>query len=152
MEVKYIAPQISIKTLKNFILDNGLTENDTLVLNTYNFDEIVLEYRKVYDEGITVPYFLLGVLIKDDEDNIVPLGRIGLLKDDFESRQDPSSVYEAEFSDWDVAYRCGYCGNIVDESGYELTGDERSKTIRYIEKYENPIVKHVHGRCCRDRW
>jgi len=38
--------QVTIKSLRDYILDNGLTENDTLLLNRENFDDIVLEVSR----------------------------------------------------------------------------------------------------------
>lgn len=74
--------QISIKSLRDFILDNGLTENDTLLLNQVDFDDLAIEYRETYNDSIVIPYFLLGILIQDDSSRSIPLKRIGVIKAD----------------------------------------------------------------------
>ena len=51
---------------RDFILDNGLTESDTLLLNQVDFDDLAIEYRKTYNDSIFIPYFLLRILVQDD--------------------------------------------------------------------------------------
>jgi hypothetical protein len=79
-ELKYIGSKVTIKALRDFILDSEITENDTILLNPINHDDIVLEYREIYSESINLPYILLGVLIEEDKNNQVPENRIGLIQ------------------------------------------------------------------------
>jgi len=146
-EIKHIGRKITIKALRDSILDLKITDKDTILLTQIAFDNIVLEYRETYNESVTLPYILLGVLIKEDTKNIIPHDRIGIIKNDTESARKPPKP-EDEFNDWFIAYRCGWCGGIVDKQGYVMEGTERAKTIRYIENYPNPTVKHTHGKCC----
>ena len=73
---------VTVKSVRDFILDNALTENDTLLINTNNIDDIALEYRATYGESIKYPYFLLGVLIEEDTSGKVNKGRIGIIRND----------------------------------------------------------------------
>lgn len=146
-EIKYIGDRITIKAIRDTILDLEITEKDTIVLSQIAFDNIALEYRDTYKESISVPYLLLSVLIKEDNTRTVPNNRIGIIKDDTKSIRVASTIKD-EFSEWFVAYRCGWCGNIIDGNGNVLEGAERTKTIRYIENYPNPTVKPTDGNCC----
>lgn len=150
-ELKYIGKDITIKTIRDYIIDTGLTEDNAILLNSQNFDDIVLEYLEFYGESIEMPYYLVGILIGEDESGKIPHNRIGLIKhDDYEL----PIVYEETFDlfDGEKAYRCGYCGGIVDENGNELFDEDRERIIRYIENFENPIVSKAHGKCCREKW
>ncbi len=73
---------VTVKSLRDFILDNALIENDTLLINTNNIDDITLEFRDTYGESIKHPYFLLGVLIEEDTSGKVKKGHIGIIRDD----------------------------------------------------------------------
>lgn len=151
MEIKYIEHKISIKSIRDFILDFGLTENDTIILNSINFDDIVLEHREIYNESFEAPYLILSVLIKEDTQKKVPQNRVGIIKNDTNSIRKINEYDDSEFYDEEVAFRCGWCGNIVAENGEVLEGEERRRKIKYIESHPNPSVKHINGMCCRDR-
>lgn len=60
--------EISIKSLRDAILDFKLTNNDIIILHTLNFDDIIIEHRKTYRESIRIPFVLLGVEIKEDKE------------------------------------------------------------------------------------
>ncbi len=145
--------QITTKSLRDFILDNGLTENDTLLLNKANFDDLKVEYRATYKESIFIPYFLLRVLIQDDSSGRVPLNRVGVIKDDnnrFENDYDPKVANQPndDFK-YETIYRCGWCDNVVDFDGSEFDSSTRQFKIDILEKYKNTVtVKHVNGKCC----
>ncbi|MBP1645297.1 MAG: hypothetical protein H6Q16_872 [Bacteroidetes bacterium] len=83
MEYKYIGKNISYKMLKEAILNFNLNEDYTIVLNYNNFDDIVLEYRDIYSEEMIFPHYLLGVEIREEENNeSVPQNRIGIIKNE----------------------------------------------------------------------
>lgn len=148
---------VTIKSIKDFILDKTLTDRDTILLNRVNYDQIVLEYRTTYNESITVPYFLLQILVKEDNTNKVPVNRIGLIVDDtsrsdndFEQFTNGTSVntIDENYSD-EIIYRCGYCGNIVDFDGSEYDNQTRQFKIKILEKFRSTVtVKNVAGKCC----
>lgn len=147
---KFLLASSIILSLRDFILDNRISDSDSITLSQKHFDDIVLDYRKTYNEGIEIPYKLLGVLIKEDKNNLIESGTVIVKYDDPESFS--NDVKEQEFYGDEIAYRCGWCGNVVDYDGSELGQEERSKMIRYIEQtLVRPIQKDVHGHCCRDR-
>lgn len=78
MQLKYIE-KITIKALRDFILDNGVSDRDVIFLHFVDFDNIVLEYRATYDEGIQIPFTVIGVLVKEDRSAKVREGQIGIV-------------------------------------------------------------------------
>jgi hypothetical protein len=140
---------ISIKSLRDYILDAGITDADTILLNRFDFDKIVLDYREVYKEGIDIPYLLLGVLIKEDDTNTVPENRIKIVQNDTESLR---STEEEEPNLNEPIYRCGYCGDVVDFDGRQLSHEMRNYYIGVLEKYPREVfIKRVNGYCCKNR-
>lgn len=148
---------VTIKTLRDYILDNDLSEEDSIVLNQINFDELALEHRKEYNEGIVYPYFILRILIKEDEDSIVPFGRIMVVhKDEQRFYEDyipkPMEKGPSNSHEFDTVFRCGYCGDMVEFNGDKLDDNERVFRISILEKFTSTITtKHTVGYCCRER-
>lgn len=151
MKKEYIGKYITIIAIRNYILDKCIT-NKAILLHSKNFDDIVLEYRSFYNESMSVPYELLGNYIGEDYTKTVPMDRISVI--DYDTSEFNYSNYEETFDlyDGEQAYRCGFCGRIVDGNGNELYDEERNRIIRYIENFENPIVNNAYGKCCRDKW
>lgn len=149
--MKIITPidigKITIKSLRDFILDNDLTDNDTILLSQVDFDELAFEHKETYKQSLIEPYLIIGVLIK--EHSRILANKIGIVKDDSESiRFIPEPVYDES----DIVYRCGYCGNVVDYDGEELTPGFRQANIELLEKFgAEVVVKHVTGFCCRNQ-
>lgn len=147
---KYIGTRISIKALRDFILDNDIAENDTIALNTKNFDDLVLDYRRENNVGITVPYYLLGVLIDEDISNAVPVDRIMVIRGYEREERNTMRVIDMESTSSEkdeIFYRCGWCGNVVAANGAELSYAEMQRRINIHEKYETE-TKSVNGYCC----
>jgi hypothetical protein len=146
----HISGTFSIKKVRDFILDIGLSSNDTLLLNTYDFDDIVLDHREVYKESLTVPYFIIGVLIKE-----APMrdrsftGQVIIIKDDIASREELSQSDDSEYYNGETVYRCGWCGNLVDYDGADLQGDKWIRQSNLLKKFGRDVnVISVNGRCC----
>ena len=99
-ELKYIGQQITIKSLRDFVLDSSLSETDTILLNPENMGNIVLEYRRTYNESISIPYLISGVLIEEDSTDSIPFDRVGIIKDGTQNDIKPNSMidyYRQEF-------------------------------------------------------
>ena len=153
--IHYIRQQ-SIKSIRDFILDNDLTESDTLLLHQSDFDNLALEYRQTYKSSIEVPYFLLSVLIREDKTGKVPVNRVGIIREDinrFENDFDPKLANQPdEKFAFETIYRCGWCGNVVDFDGREFDNTTRQFKINILEKYESSVtVKQVSGECCPNK-
>lgn len=144
---------INIKSLRDYILDKKLTEQDAILLNTLNFDNIVLEHRETYREAIKIPFFFLGVLIDEDTNHKVPEGRVSVIKDDSRSTRKLMQEKEILFQDpkyyGTVVYRCGWCGNIVDYDGTCLDTQTRNHKIMLLKNHSDYVkTKAVSGYCC----
>lgn len=147
-ELKYIGQQINLYGIRNYILDTRLGEADTILFNPTDFDSIVLEHRKEFGDSLSVPFIYLSVLLKEDLDGKIPLNRIGIIKNDTQSIRIQKTESESEFYDGEIIYKCGWCGNIIDKEGNELTGMERERMIKYIKTHSDPITKESNGKCC----
>lgn len=149
----YAGMQMNIRAIRNAILDQALTEADSLVLHPDNWDDIVIEHRHTYRESIPIPYYLLGVLIKEDISKNVPKNRVGVIRND-QSRyaNDFREINERDEEDVyvdQIIYRCGWCGNIVDSDGSEFDVQTRQEKIRIHQKFRSVIKeKSVAGKCC----
>jgi len=147
-KIEYIGKRITYHILRNSILDLKLTKDDTILLNSIDFDNIVIEYLELYNESMTFPHLLLGVLIKENVNFKIPENRIGIIKNDEHSIREINT--QDNFDDIDIAFRCGYCGGIVDENGNEIFDLKRDRIIQYLQNYENPVVRNRHGSCCKN--
>jgi len=137
--------KISIKSLRDLILDSNLTDRDTVLLHQKDFDELAVEYRETYNESFQIPYLLLDVLIKEDKRLTTSQGRIVVLTNDTESVR--TNIIED--NPYETIYQCGWCGNIVGYDGSKLNSEIRKDKIRIHQKHNNTITeKQVNGYCC----
>lgn len=79
-DIKSPSQRITYRLLRNIILDENLTEDDTIILNSKNLDDIILEFLKDYKESMNFPHILLGVLIREADGEKIPVNKIGILK------------------------------------------------------------------------
>ena len=147
-EIKYIG-DITLKKLRDAILDFKIAEDKAILLHPNDFDDLAGEYRETYKESIPFPFFYLGVLVYFDEHGRVPLNRISITDNNINVNSYQNGVKEEEYPPFYEVYRCGWCGNVVAYDGSELDYDTRREHIRIIEKYKNEITHiKVHGKCC----
>lgn len=147
----YIGEKITIKAIRDFILDFEISECDTIFLNSENFDDIVLEHRDTYNQSLSVPYYLLRILVMEDTRHHIPSNRIGVVKNDVNRYEDDYQMLDSsdESFRYDTIYRCGWCGNVVDSNGAEFSSEERAFKIKIHLKYRETITEiHVDGKCC----
>ena len=144
----YIGERVSIANLRNWILDLDMTEADTILLHPHDFDNIVLEYRETYSAAMPEPYYILSTPIEEAVNFNVPRGQIVMLQeDDRPARQAIQESSEAD--DYRTIFRCGWCGNVVDEDGCLLDDATRSKLIAWLQQRAgNGDVRAVNGKCC----
>lgn len=140
--------KITIQSLRYYILDYSLTENDTILLHQIDFDELALEYKETYNSSLSVPFVELGVLVDEDTGGIVPEGRVKVIKDDNRLQEIRAAVDTLSESD-EIIYRCGWCGNVVDFVGAELHPQTRLHKINVVERHKYSVTEErVHGACC----
>jgi len=154
--LQYIG-RLTIKSIRDYILDNSISEEDTILLNPFDFDELTLEYRRDYNEGMPNPYFLMRVLLKEDASYSIPQGRIQIISKDTNRFHGDYAVTKETGPDkshqYDNIYRCGWCGNFVDFDGAEFDDETRSFKIAIREKFSSTIIERsVNGRCCRHKY
>jgi hypothetical protein len=119
-------------------------------MNMSNFDDIVLEYRQTYGCSIDIPFFLVNVLVEPDERGRILRGCFNVIKNNTRPKMSKS------FDDIDLVteqtiYRCGWCGNVVDYDGAELSNEVRNSHILVLQKYGDDICERVHGYCCENK-
>lgn len=151
--------KISLKYIRNYILDNNISEKDTLLLHPSNFDELVLEHRTVYSQGIIVPFYFLRVLITEAPHGQATLDRIRIVRDDpdrYEGDFDPKVRKDREFEALPAQdkkiYQCHHCGNIVTANGKKVSPDTRAKQIGLLEQFKDRLSSTWTDICqeCED--
>lgn len=142
--------RITLKSLRDYILDASVTDKDTILLNQADFDELALEYRHQYNEHIPTPYLLVGVLIREDNKRGVGRGSIIVIEDDTESLRVNSNEI---FDPYLVIYRCANCESLVGSDGRELERKEINWQTDYLSKFKDKAnVEPVRGDCCEEHW
>lgn len=149
----YNIRQLSIKAIRDFILDNNLSNTDTILLNQADFDEYAYEYKETYNENLRTPFFFLHIKIQEDITGTIKPRSLGVLRNDLnrfggDSDQSKNGIPNKSYA-YDTIYRCGWCGNVVDFDGSEFDAETRLFKIKTLETYRDTvIVKKVNGRCC----
>lgn len=149
-QLVFLNKRITVKVLRDYILDAGITDADTIMLNQADFDELALEYRNEYNEHLPFPYLLLGVLVREEAKGVVKRGSVVVVENDTESlRVNPNEVFDPYM----IIYRCGYCGSLVGSNGEELNSKEYKWCADYLNKFGNKVkIQHERGYCCEHEW
>ena len=148
--------KITIKTVRNYILDEKLSPQDKIYLHPDNYDDLILEHRKTYSKTAQKPYYLISVLLDTSKNVLVAFNTIHVKKNKNKTprltqieleEQEKESEYSSALDE--IFYRCGWCGNVVESDGSLLNDDIREYKISLLRKYENELsVYKVHGDCC----
>jgi ABC-type ATPase with predicted acetyltransferase domain len=116
------------------------------LLHVGNFDDLVLEHRSIYNEGIPVPFYFLGVLVMEDSTGHTNLDQIKVRRNDparYEGDFNPEIKMEAEFESLTTKdkeiFQCHQCGNLVDANGVHVDQVTRAKQIALLETYKDRI-------------
>ena len=81
-EFIFIGDQISIYTLRDYIMRHKVDATDSLILNPHDF-ELIIQEMKASPEGITdFPMKILEVIITKDTTNDVPIGKLQIVKNE----------------------------------------------------------------------
>lgn len=78
----YILKSSHLDAVRNCIIDNNVSEGDSIFFNSSDFKKIVLDYKDKYGVGMTSPYTLMGITLEKDTDDTVPQGTIKVIKFD----------------------------------------------------------------------
>lgn len=150
IEIKYLGNLISYGKLRDVIIDECLTQNDTIILNSIDFENIALDYREFYHESFPTPHLLLNVLIRESSTENIPINRVGILRDDFDSVRS----FESEYFAWDGEqfYVCRFCGQPVEENGTILEGEGKIRAKFLINQRTQYGVNQAWGKCCKAKY
>ena len=148
---KSMAKPITLQSVRDWILDEKLTANDSLLLHPDDFDGLVLEYRELYGNPMPNHYLVLEVLVDESTRIPVPKGRVVVVKDDDRpGRLDSLPTALPRFDDDRIIYRCTYCGNVINSGGGLLDFEERKVLIDWLQaRRSNENVRGVAGICCK---
>ena len=81
-EFIFIGDQISVYTLRDYIMRHKINATDSLILNPHDFDAIIHEI-KATGEGLTeFPVKILQVIITKDTTDSVPIGKLQVVKNE----------------------------------------------------------------------
>jgi len=137
----------TIHHLRDFILDNKISDTDSVSLSTEAFDEIALDYWNTYREHMEQPFIFLGVWVKPAAIMSLKNNQAGIVYDD----PAPTPVSEKQAITYGKEYRCGWCGKLVDESGKELEGEAWQRAADRGNKFGDDIFIKTTGKCCEHR-
>ncbi len=70
----YQIGRVNYKSIRDFILDNEIEVEQTIILNYLDFDDLVLEFRQIYGEAFTVPFEIITVKIIEDRSKRIQRG------------------------------------------------------------------------------
>ncbi|MES2486764.1 MAG: hypothetical protein V4581_12565 [Bacteroidota bacterium] len=71
--------KITLDALRNFIIDNELTDSVAITLNPESFDSVVLDYIETNGLQIERPFEILGIEILQDTTGSVSLDQVNVL-------------------------------------------------------------------------
>jgi hypothetical protein len=71
--------KITYDGMRNFIIENELTDSVAITLHPDSFDDLVMDYLDINDNQIERPFEILGIEILQDESGTVAKNNINLL-------------------------------------------------------------------------
>ncbi len=71
--------KITLDAMRNFILDNELTDTVAISLHPDSFDSVVMDYLDTNGNQIERPFEILGIEILQDETGEVPVNKFNVL-------------------------------------------------------------------------
>lgn len=71
--------KITYDRMREFILENELTDSIAISLHPDTFDELVMDYLDINNNQIERPFEILGIEILQDQSGIVQQNRINIL-------------------------------------------------------------------------
>lgn len=138
----------TIKYLRDFILDKGISATDSIALHESMFDELALDFRQTYNESIPNPFVFLGIWIKIADKGDLKYNQVLIIEND------PPPLYVKSITEeviYQEVHRCGWCGKLLDEQGDELKGDAFEMAVKQHKIYGEGIWIKTTGNCCRNR-
>ncbi|WP_330442015.1 hypothetical protein [Flavobacterium sp. C4GT6] len=72
--------KITFNAIREFIIENELTDSVSITLHPDNFDELVLDYLDFNDNQIERPFEILGIEILQDNSGDIPKSKIHIME------------------------------------------------------------------------
>ncbi|MEE1897059.1 hypothetical protein GN157_05425 [Flavobacterium rakeshii] len=72
--------KITFNAMREFIIENELTDSVSITLHPDNFDELVLDYLDFNDNQIERPFEILGIEILQDNSGDIPKSKIHIME------------------------------------------------------------------------
>ena len=76
-----LGKEISVRLLRDYIIEHKINPGDSIVLNPLNFEHLIEEARKS-PEGVEIPLKILGIVIAKDNNASVDVGKIQIVKNE----------------------------------------------------------------------
>ena len=70
---------MSFDGMRNYIIDNELTDSVIIILHPDNFDTVALDYISIY-ETIQRPFEILGIEVREDDSGTIAKNEIRLIE------------------------------------------------------------------------
>ncbi len=70
-----------INAIRDCIIDNSISEGDTIILGSHDFEQIVLGHKDKFGIGMSFPYSLMGVTLREDSNVGLSAGKIRVLRE-----------------------------------------------------------------------
>jgi len=71
--------KITYDGMRNFIIENELTDSVAITLHPDSFDELVMDYLDINDNQIERPFEILSIEILQDTTGNIAKGKVNLL-------------------------------------------------------------------------
>ena len=78
-EYIFIGTKITFPLLRDYIITHKVNQGDIVILNPMDFEELIEEMRNTGDGVPDIPIKVLGVLINQDHNLNVPVGKIQIV-------------------------------------------------------------------------
>ncbi|MFY9311063.1 MAG: hypothetical protein WAQ28_18615 [Bacteroidia bacterium] len=77
----YTLKGTDLNAIRDCIIDNSISEGDTIILGSSDFEQMVLGYKDKFGIGMSFPYSLMGVTLKEDSNVGLAAGKIRVLRE-----------------------------------------------------------------------
>ena len=98
IKTNYVVGRATYNSIRNFILDNKVQESEIILLNTYDFDDLVLDFREFYSSAMPSDIKILGITIR--EDRSISKGRVTVLSKVEQTTTEQDEDKDERFNYW----------------------------------------------------
>lgn len=77
----YTLKGTGLNAIRDCIIDNSISEGDTIILGSEDFEQFVLSHKDKFGIGMSFPYTLMGVMLTEDSNVGLSIGKIRVLRE-----------------------------------------------------------------------